>query len=202
MVYDELNLQYIKVEKNAAILSQELKARIPWIQQVGLGAKYWGSQKPQGQNFVITERGASVDIEGKWAAPLYTKFCPTLGHKYLFCLWYKFDGTPSNTTVDWCLSFSIGTNREYLGVLGYSPNDFTFKYKFHTPSQIYAKETIAFSIGVDNRTGHLEVKNLMAFDLTAMFGAGNEPETIETFQQYFPLPWYPTNSSVELTNWD
>lgn len=42
------------------------------------------------------------------------------------------------------------------------------------------------------------VKDAMLFDLTLMFGKGNEPASLTEFKQYFPLNYYP-NSSVEVT---
>jgi hypothetical protein len=36
----------------------------------------------------------------------------------------------------------------------------------------------------------VDVANCMCFDLTAMFGAGNEPTTVEAFKALFPLPYY------------
>lgn len=36
-------------------------------------------------------------------------------------------------------------------------------------------------------------------DLTAMFGSGNEPSTVEEFQQMFPAEWYPYNEGTLLS---
>ena len=33
--------------------------------------------------------------------------------------------------------------------------------------------------------------NMNIFDLTQMFGAGNEPSTVEQFKSMFPLDYYP-----------
>lgn len=38
--------------------------------------------------------------------------------------------------------------------------------------------------------GELEAKNMMLFDLTKMFGAGNEPSTVEEFKALFPEDYY------------
>lgn len=43
----------------------------------------------------------------------------------------------------------------------------------------------------DNFT--VTVDNAMLFDLTAMFGAGNEPSTVEEFRAMFPADYYPYN---------
>lgn len=39
-----------------------------------------------------------------------------------------------------------------------------------------------------------EMRNLMVFNLTQMFGAGNEPSTPEEFEAMFPSDYYPYNS--------
>lgn len=46
---------------------------------------------------------------------------------------------------------------------------------------------------MDNSTSNwseIAFKNVMLFDLTAMFGSGNEPSTVEEFTSLFPLPYY------------
>lgn len=40
----------------------------------------------------------------------------------------------------------------------------------------------------------ISFKNLMRFDLTKMFGAGNEPATVEEFRAMFPLDYYEYNA--------
>lgn len=39
----------------------------------------------------------------------------------------------------------------------------------------------------------MKIKDVMLIDLTLMFGAGNEPETVEEFEAMFPLPYYAYN---------
>ncbi len=39
-------------------------------------------------------------------------------------------------------------------------------------------------------SAQLQFKNVNAFDLTAMFGAGNEPSTVAEFEALFPEPYY------------
>lgn len=45
----------------------------------------------------------------------------------------------------------------------------------------------------------IEIKNLMIIDLTAMFGTGNEPTTVEEFRALYPNSYYPYNAG-ELRN--
>lgn len=45
----------------------------------------------------------------------------------------------------------------------------------------------------------IEIKNLMIIDLTAMFGSGNEPTTVDEFRALYPDSYYPYNTG-ELRN--
>ena len=42
----------------------------------------------------------------------------------------------------------------------------------------------------DNDTDYFTLKNYMIIDLTEMFGAGNEPTSVEQFKSMFPLDYY------------
>ena len=44
----------------------------------------------------------------------------------------------------------------------------------------------------------IEAKNFIFVDLTAMFGAGNEPATVEEFEALYPLPYYDYNAAEVL----
>ena len=43
-------------------------------------------------------------------------------------------------------------------------------------------------------------KNIIFIDLTHMFGAGNEPSTVEEFEVLFPLPYYDYNAGKLISN--
>jgi len=45
----------------------------------------------------------------------------------------------------------------------------------------------------------VQFKNVMLIDLTQMFGAGNEPTTVEEFTSLFPLPYYAYNQGSLLS---
>ena len=45
--------------------------------------------------------------------------------------------------------------------------------------------------GGSNSNKVTKIKNVMVFDLTLMFGAGNEPATVAEFEAMYPLPYYP-----------
>lgn len=67
-----------------------------------------------------------------------------------------------------------------------------------TETQTIANHTYYISINlksVDPTTvGGLQCNNLMLIDLTQMFGAGNEPASVEEFEKMFPADYYPYNA--------
>lgn len=66
-----------------------------------------------------------------------------------------------------------------LAVLGY----------VNTPSYAIIDENDSFT-----------VKNIQIVDLTLMFGAGNEPATVDEFEAMFPLPYYDYNPGEIISN--
>lgn len=55
--------------------------------------------------------------------------------------------------------------------------------KKHFVVQNYSSDTVAGD--------YFEVSNACLFDLTVLFGAGNEPTTVEDFKAMFPASYYP-----------
>lgn len=103
------------------------------------------------------------------------------GHKYL-C---KHDSDSGNV---WLALFAKDTNgitRVFLDRYVYSKNQiFTVDYEI---VQSYARIQVTGEVG----TAISETITPMLFDLTKMFGAGNEPETVEEFEAMFPDAYYP-----------
>ena len=52
---------------------------------------------------------------------------------------------------------------------------------------------------VTDGTDYAIINEVMICDLTAMFGAGNEPETVEDFKALFPKDYYPYNAGTVTT---
>ena len=48
--------------------------------------------------------------------------------------------------------------------------------------------------------GTAKYRDFQLFDLTQMFGAGNEPSTVEEFEKLFPLPYYEYNAGTIISN--
>lgn len=65
-------------------------------------------------------------------------------------------------------------------------------------TQTIANHTYYLSINIKSAdpttVGGLQCNNLMLIDLTAMFGSGNEPSTVEEFEKIFPADYYPYNA--------
>ena len=60
---------------------------------------------------------------------------------------------------------------------------------------------IRFQVGAGGREDSYNyyIRNPQIIDLTAMFGAGNEPSTVDEFKALFPLDYYAYNAGTETT---
>ena len=117
------------------------------------------------------------------------------GHKYYVRFYVKYGAGNTNDS-------SVGFK---LGNFGYAEFSMAF---FPTDSFVLQEQisTLNSSAGAgENRSGFIkysdsskvlsiEWKNLQIFDLTQMFGAGNEPSTPEEFWSYFDHKLYPYNA--------
>lgn len=93
------------------------------------------------------------------------------GHKYLFYI-NKKDGRSITDT--------------YTLLKG------AHRVEFNTPLFITAEETASWGWTALYKTSINGLRfQTQAFDLTRLFGAGNEPTTIEEFRQYYPDAYYP-----------
>lgn len=117
------------------------------------------------------------------------------GHKYYVRFYVKYGAGNTNNS-------SVGFK---LGNFGYAEFSMAF---FPTDSFVLQEQisTLNSSAGAgENRSGFIkysdsskvlsiEWKNLQIFDLTQMFGVGNEPETPSEFRAMFPDDYYPYNA--------
>lgn len=117
------------------------------------------------------------------------------GHKYYVRFYVKYGAGNTNNS-------SVGFK---LGNFGYDEFSMSF---FPTDSFVLQEHisTLNSSAGAgENRSGFIkysdsskvlsiEWKNLQIFDLTQMFGAGNEPATVAEFRAMFPDDYYPYNA--------
>lgn len=112
--------------------------------------------------------------------------CSTVsGHKYMICA----------RSLEW--SYPNHSNL----FIGDSGNPDTASYATLTPSDLAktftaTNETCYIKAYISYSAGNYEFKmnGLQLFDLTKMFGAGNEPATPEEFRAMFPDYYYPYNT--------
>ncbi len=121
----------------------------------------------------------AITAKGWWGLKL-DEFSPTNGHKYLFC------SKIISGTVNPANGCTIGTaiQKQIVG------KSFIFEmsdkhWDSNWLSAIYSDKDTVFN--------KLKI-SVMLIDLTAMFGAGNEPSTVEEFEKIFPNDYYPYNA--------
>lgn len=107
------------------------------------------------------------------------------GHSYLLVLDYKFSSAmPMDAYVTGGFYFSGLFSNPVTGTW-----DRRGKIRSFTNDVSDARLIIQ-----DNRTSGWDewsIRNVQLFDLTAMFGAGNEPATVAEFEALYPKPYYP-----------
>ena len=118
---------------------------------------------------------------GIYGSRLYNRI---VNHKYLF----KLDlYVPHATTVRFGADseFQRNVNTGWNTVYGISQSNLTTKT---CTCYITATATQGYSTGES-----FKIRNYQCFDLTQMFGAGNEPTTVDEFTFLFPLSYYDYN---------
>ena len=120
----------------------------------------------------------AITAKGWWGLKL-DEFSPTNGHKYLFC------SKIISGTVNPANGCTIGTaiQKQIVG------KSFIFEM-----SDKHWDSSWLSAIYSDKDTVFNKLKfSVMLIDLTAMFGSGNEPSTVEEFEAIFPNNYYPYN---------
>ena len=120
------------------------------------------------------------------ATSFFSFLCPTVsGHKYMICARSLEWNSPNHSNL-------------FIGDSGHPD---TASYATLTPSDLaktftatnetcYIKSYISYSAG----NYEFKMNGLQLFDLTQMFGAGNEPATPAEFRAMFPDDYYPYNA--------
>lgn len=146
-----------------------------------------------GNRYIITRNDdGSVSIKrdpsitsGYYCALNMDRAYRNSSHKYMFCADVTVIGV--QMTSDYCsisvynLASMVGNHQSYR-----TSGHYTFCC-FGTPDTTTAWQFAFYAYGIAELTIH----NLQAFDLTEMFGAGNEPTTLEEFRALYPKKYYP-----------
>ena len=113
---------------------------------------------------------------------------PILGHVYLAKVEMRFTSS-KRTTVNFSTLAGFYVDRSYLcNGQWYEYNEIRV-----ANNENYARKTLYISQHVSefDNGDTFEYRNYNVFDLTLMFGAGNEPATVAEFEALFPEPYYP-----------
>ena len=151
-------------------------------------SKYPATQTIYGVTFTNNGDG-TITVNGTCTNPYYSayKIKENLdgiisGHKYAIL------GTGTNMSVSFSASYQGG----YIWKV--SNNIFTLPENEYTGSSSQIRVTAGVSVS------NITVKPQL-FDLTEMYGAGNEPTTVEQFRQDFPEEMYDYNPYCWLTSY-
>ena len=121
-----------------------------------------------------------------------------VGHKLYIALDFK-PSEANEGSVQ--LQSSVGAlDKAVLSFAGATPNAWSHLSTFFTT--VRASQYIALYLKLNNPQtvgATFQFKNFMIVDLTAMFGAGNEPTTVEEFKSLFPLSYYSYNQGSLLS---
>ena len=146
-----------------------------------------------GNRYIITRNDdGSVSIKrdpsitsGYYCALNMDRAYRNSSHKYMFYADVTVIGVQMAS--DYCsisvynLASMVGNHQAYR-----TSGHYTFCC-FGTPDTTTAWQFAFYAYGI----AELTIRNLQAFDLTEMFGAGNEPTTYEEFRKYYPDAYYP-----------
>lgn len=137
-------------------------------------------ERPYVTDSSITYDGQDVVLEN-WEAFAPFRFkahlSPRNGHKYMVLLDYKNDN-PSQK-----LYIQMGDMQEF----GFLSSSIALFATIDIVNQSNAYKDYVSIFLVNNSTGIIRLSNLQIIDLTLMFGAGNEPVTIDEFYARMPI---------------
>jgi hypothetical protein len=107
-----------------------------------------------------------------------------VGHKYLIICFSK---TATQFTFEFD-SALMGTTKAFV-MQNYVANAWCKMTAITTANS--TQNNFIMRVGQQPEVGsYIYFKNIQLFDLTLMFGAGNEPSTVEEFEAMFPEPYY------------
>jgi len=172
-----------------------------------LTSTYWTNRAGTGLVYDYTDGVAHIYYNrtqsGVTAQPnLYIKtaydYSPILNHKYLVSFDYK-TGADS-TFIEMQGRFGASHNLNLYNLAANTP--WTRSGEIITPTDVSKTFLIWAYISSDTGATCVDfyVRNVQIFDLTLMFGAGNEPSTVAEFEALYPNPYYAYNAGTLVNN--
>ena len=136
-------------------------------------------------SFTVSDNIATITASEQWGRIRNTPIKLINAHKYLVISTVK--GTTDNY-VEADVGFKYLTTNNEWEIVSF----------IMEPTSTYNK---SISIGDRRSSGWTPfyVKNTMCFDLTLMFGIGNEPSSVDEFTSLFPLSYYAYNAGTLLS---
>lgn len=152
---------------------------------------------------------AATSFSDLWIHAHEDKHPPIIGHTYLALCFMKTSGFSDSTMSSVSIAFNasslttVSTNINKTNIISYLKSNKREKIywlgvmggKKHYEKQDY---WYIRCWDTENFVGTVEYDSYM-FDLTLMFGAGNEPATVEEFEAMFPADYYEYNAGELLS---
>ena len=178
----------------------ETDSETAYQKAVPTGAKLMSVKSVGGRSFVWNQLANVTDIVDEtfdfyYSEVLFSGNRPkwTKGHKYLFEFYVKSSIEPFTTSIGYSSKESVAYNLDGESfsnvvtgrkLLLFTPDDSLIDSGY----QYIGLRPVRYDT---QKRCTISVRNLMIFDLTTMFGAGNEPSTVEEFEKMFPNDYYP-----------
>lgn len=186
----------------------ETDSETAYQKAVPTGGKLMSVKSVGGRSVAFNQTANVVDIVDEtfdfyYSEVLFSGNRPkwTKGHKYLFEFYVKSNIEPFTTSIGYSNKESVAYN---LDGESFSNVVTGRKLLLFTPDDSLIDKGYQY-IGVrpvrydTQKRCTISVKNLMIFDLTSMFGSGNEPSTVEEFKAIFPNDYYQYNTGEIIT---
>ena len=180
----------------------ETNTETAYQKTVPTGAKLMSVKSVGGRSVVWNQLANVTDIVDEtfdlyYSEVLFSGNRPkwTKGHKYLFEFYVKSSIEPFTTSIGYSSKESVAYNLDGESfsnvvtgrkLLLFTPDDSLIDSGY----QYIGLRPVRYDT---QKRCTISVKNLMIFDLTQMFGSGNEPSTVEEFEKMFPNDYYPYN---------
>lgn len=180
----------------------ETDSETAYAKAVPTGAKLMSVKSLGGRSIVFNQLADAVDVADNTEDFYYaeTKFRSNRpkwvkGHKYFMKFYAKSDVEPFGITIGYSSAENVPFGKD-----GQKFNNRTSGWQmlFYTPSDRLIDDWPYIALRPVKYSSLTQftysVNSLMIVDLTAMFGSGNEPTTVEEFEKIFPADYYPYNA--------
>lgn len=176
-----------------------------YAKTVPTGAKLMSVKNIGGRSIVWNQLADVTDIVDEtidhyYVETLFNGNRPkwTKGHKYIFELYAKSNVEPFNISIGYSDEETVPYDQDDKNVKTFLCDSSGRKLLLFTPDDSLIDSGYQYialrPVRYDTQTRcTISVKNLMVFDLTALFGSGNEPTSVEEFEAMFPNDYYPYN---------